>query len=211
MGRPDHVGFARLDRDRIVFLDIRADRYGCLSPALALDIIRIASGLEASSGGCERLVAAGLLLRDGSVAIWPDVPRPSVSALDGSSPRGRPVRFLAARWLATRLRLRWLGLASSLAVLRRLKSSDVLVHAPATAAMIARAFAYQRSRLPVRRVCLPDGLLLSRILLRQGLDCRLVFGVRLDPFAAHCWVMAGDCLLSDRLDAIREFVPIYAL
>lgn len=33
----------------------------------------------------------------------------------------------------------------------------------------------------------------------------LVFGVKLDPFSAHCWVQIGDLLLNDRADQVARF------
>jgi hypothetical protein len=35
-----------------------------------------------------------------------------------------------------------------------------------------------------------------------------VFGVRLDPFAAHCWLQTDRLLLTDAADALGVFTPV---
>jgi hypothetical protein len=57
----------------------------------------------------------------------------------------------------------------------------------------------------------PDSLALIACLWRRGLPADLYFGVRIAPFAAHCWVQSGDCLLSDPFDIVREFTPVFRL
>jgi hypothetical protein len=75
----------------------------------------------------------------------------------------------------------------------------------------ARAFALRRADVPIQRSCVPDSLALMRLLWRKGLDADLYFGVRLDPFAAHCWVQAEDYLLSDPLANVLSFSPVFRL
>lgn len=47
-----------------------------------------------------------------------------------------------------------------------------------------------------------------RWLTAEGDGATLVFGVKLDPFAAHCWVERGDVLLNDRPERVERFAPI---
>lgn len=65
--------------------------------------------------------------------------------------------------------------------------------------------------LSARDRCLLDSLTLLRWLgdLRSG--AALVFGVKLNPFAAHCWVQADDLVLNDRLENVAAFTPIRAI
>jgi len=35
-----------------------------------------------------------------------------------------------------------------------------------------------------------------------------VFGVKLNPFSAHCWVQAGDIVLNDAIDHVTIHTPI---
>jgi hypothetical protein len=36
----------------------------------------------------------------------------------------------------------------------------------------------------------------------------LVFGAKLNPFAAHCWVQLEDVVLNDRTDNVAVFTPV---
>lgn len=49
---------------------------------------------------------------------------------------------------------------------------------------------------------------MRRMLQRRGCQSCLVFGVTM-PFAAHCWVQAGDKVLTDPLDVVLHYQPIF--
>jgi hypothetical protein len=72
----------------------------------------------------------------------------------------------------------------------------------------AIAFRNARSLVPLRGNCLSDSLALMRWLAGHGEGATLVFGVKLDPFAAHCWVQSGDVLLNDHPDRVERFARI---
>lgn len=105
---------------------------------------------------------------------------------------------------------------------RRALLTRPIASAVASAAGKAKAAAFESSNIPalaqrflsVRRLipaapkCLPDSLALVGWLGRHGLPSTLVFGVKLDPFAAHCWVQSSTLLLSDRLEEIERFTPV---
>ncbi|HEV8406738.1 MAG TPA: lasso peptide biosynthesis B2 protein [Sphingomicrobium sp.] len=75
---------------------------------------------------------------------------------------------------------------------------------------IARAIAFRNARrlLPLRGNCLSDSLALMRWLAAAGDRAILVFGVKLDPFAAHCWVQSGEIALNDHPERIERFTPV---
>lgn len=56
--------------------------------------------------------------------------------------------------------------------------------------------------------CLFDSLALKLFLAKYGVFPDWIFGVRLNPFGAHCWLQHGDTLVNDSLDAVRPFTPI---
>ncbi len=76
-------------------------------------------------------------------------------------------------------------------------------------AEIATAFACSRLWLAGDGRCVPDSLALASVLARHGHRPRIVIGVCL-PIAAHCWVQCEDRLISDRLEAITPFHPIWS-
>jgi hypothetical protein len=72
----------------------------------------------------------------------------------------------------------------------------------------ATRFAAARAAVPITPNCLLDSLALVEWLGPARGATSLVFAVKLDPFAAHCWVQAGATLLNDRLDDIARFEPV---
>lgn len=56
--------------------------------------------------------------------------------------------------------------------------------------------------------CLFDSLALKLFLAKYGLFPQWIFGVRLNPFAAHCWLQHGETLVNDSLDFVGRFTPI---
>ncbi len=56
--------------------------------------------------------------------------------------------------------------------------------------------------------CLFDSFALIEFLSSYDIYPNWVFGVKMSPFAAHCWVQQGDLLLNDSLDHINLFSPI---
>jgi hypothetical protein len=61
---------------------------------------------------------------------------------------------------------------------------------------------------PVSGKCLLRSFLLLSLLRSEGFDALWVFGVRLWPFTAHCWLQCGDVALDEQPDRIRSFTPI---
>jgi hypothetical protein len=59
-----------------------------------------------------------------------------------------------------------------------------------------------------RDACLLDSLTLTHYLARYGVFPTWVFGVKTDPFYAHCWVQQGDFVFNDSPDFIKAFSPI---
>jgi hypothetical protein len=76
------------------------------------------------------------------------------------------------------------------------------------AAVTAMRFLQARRLLPFAPNCLRDSLALMEFMAKAGSQATLVFGVKLDPFAAHCWVQSGDMLLNDILDRVERFTPV---
>lgn len=72
----------------------------------------------------------------------------------------------------------------------------------------ARRFMNARRLVPIKANCLLDSLALLRWLGPAKRFTMLVFGAKLDPFAAHCWLQADDLLLNDRLETVTRFRPV---
>ncbi len=59
--------------------------------------------------------------------------------------------------------------------------------------------------------CGPFSLAIAGACLAAGLKVDLVLGVKLRPFQAHAWAVAGRTLISDRLSTVSQFTPIAIL
>jgi Transglutaminase-like superfamily len=59
-----------------------------------------------------------------------------------------------------------------------------------------------------KNACLLDSLTLVNFLAGHGVFPEWVFGVKTDPFYAHCWVQQGEHVFNDTPDYIRGFSPI---
>ncbi len=60
----------------------------------------------------------------------------------------------------------------------------------------------------LRAACLLDSLTLLHFLSGEGIHPDWVFGVKTEPFDAHCWVQHGEILLNDAPDRVRQYSPI---
>jgi Transglutaminase-like superfamily len=60
-------------------------------------------------------------------------------------------------------------------------------------------------------LCTFDSLALLEFMAGCGLHPRWVFGVRADPFYAHCWLQYGEVLLNDSAERVARLAPIMAV
>lgn len=203
---------------RAVFLDIEADRYFCLASDLDSAFARWTEGEAMTAEALEVLLGRGLLTEDPGASgppLHPGVPRPKHDLLESRCPRVRIAdiarALLAELWVA--LSLRRLGLAG---VLRRFEGRGARDELPtgrlqSRARRIAAAFAANGLILGAHDRCLGRALALMLACHRLGLFPTLVFGVRLNPFAAHCWVQWDEAVLVGDFEQVRLFTPILAV
>jgi hypothetical protein len=59
-----------------------------------------------------------------------------------------------------------------------------------------------------KEACLLDSLTLVNFLASYRVFPQWIFGVKTDPFYAHCWVQQGDHVFNDTPDYVRGFSPI---
>lgn len=88
------------------------------------------------------------------------------------------------------------------------------IHAPqhtGRAVRLAAVFDVLRPIYPRPYLCTFDSLALVQFLAYHRVRSRWVFGVRADPFYAHCWVQYGDTLLNDSIERVLPLTPIMAV
>ncbi|MDR6128760.1 hypothetical protein QE361_003227 [Sphingomonas sp. SORGH_AS802] len=208
---PPLVGFCSIG-ESVIFLDARSDRYWMLPVAMSQALTRLCAGEEFAGDEAAPLlglVRVGLLDSTKGEPLVPcQLPRARTSRLEvvdttpGSSTMIAGLCFAASVWRVGRR-----GLGCELAGLQRRRERR-----GGTARDVDRhAGAFTRLRLLVSPAgnCLPLSLALARRC--ASADARLVFGVQLDPFAAHAWVQRDTEVLNDELHVVYAFTPILVI
>ncbi|BBB14052.1 lasso peptide biosynthesis B2 protein [Sphingopyxis sp. FD7] len=197
----------------LVFLDLTRDKYLAMrgEDRAAFDRLRI--GEANDSDAMTRLVATGFITRsDRPGTIEPtQINVPCRDLASEPDPGFSPLMALAAaRSLSwARRAMRPGHIAATIAALAREKAA--LSSDSGTAADLAGRYAACRWIVPIAPRCLIDALALDRILLARGQHAALVFGVRLAPFAAHCWLQTKDCVLTGTAADANNYTPILAV
>lgn len=199
-----------------VFLDLAADRYFRLSdkPEAAFQRLREEASVPTSDlaelhdlGLVEEVVSSGGLLP-------PTLDMPMTSAAAMGLTRAAPMPTVRALW-AQRCMERFLqskGLEAAVARLRGEKDRLPVV-AQGGGAVERWILGFEQAKLlrsPAKR-CLPRSMALASCLVRAGHGVNLVIGVRLRPFAAHCWVQQGSTVLNDTPEDVAMFTPILVI
>lgn len=203
-----HIHLAVI-RDRVIVLDIAADRYRRLSLSTSVALIDALAGEPLPCAVAQALVEQGILSSDADRPLG-ICQTAKATQMPPTEPNGA-IGFvsLAIAVTKTALELRLAGLEYSL---ERLEHSAASSAADRTSlAALARSFDDRRAWLPLKRRCLPDALAFHHLLTRTGFRPTLVIGVTDQPFGAHCWLQEGDLLLTGNLDEIAPFQPIFAL
>ena len=206
--------FCRLS-GRLIFLDRPADRYFGLADPLERALAGMIDTGSADPDRTAALVERGILVEcPGTDTLIAPIDRPALrySLLSGSPVTTSLATILpaASRQLASRLLIRIAGLDRALGRFERL-SRVARATAPSELEHARRVAAHHQAAgmlAGAHERCLPNAHAIGCELARAGLAARLVFGVKLRPFEAHCWVELGDAVVNDRLDLVQTYTPI---
>jgi hypothetical protein len=213
----------------LVFLDLERDKYLCLdleATAALLPYLRARSFvIQDALPDCADAAGASHTLteleRRNLIASVPlgqatpgveEIARPTRSI---SAPAGDEYHctvaeackvFFAVTRSAVMLRLRTLAKTIAHVTERRNSAGEPSV-AVGLETLVQR-FASCRSRFGRTDACLFNSLALLDFLALHGLYPRLVFGVSMRPFHAHCWVQHEDIVVGDTLERVSRFTPI---
>lgn len=207
-----------------MFLDLQKDKYLCLSDKYS-DVIRDLIEDEkpkspANHAVIDVLLQTGLIEKQHSgrkASRRLLLSAPNASLLDSNAGLSCTVRpshvwaFFRSATLAS-ASLRWRTIEQTVHYVTRHRprhpiagtsSADIIV-----VAELKAVFQQLRPFYPRAYLCLFDSLSLLLFLATFDIFPRWVFGVRLKPFCAHCWLQLGDWVVDDRLDNVRPYSPI---
>lgn len=199
--------------DQIVCLDIVGDRYFTVDAkagAIMRELLHHPDG--GKPDGMGDLVRLGIA-SDDLARLWTGFAElPRYSLLDtpqtGSHPAGIFKTICNLGWTALQLRMCALGKLLLSVCRYRDRASSTWSTSEEVVRKVARAYQASEFIVAARGRCLNRSIAMTRQLLRAGQDVRLVFGVMMRPFRAHCWVQWRDVVLNDTLDHVRNFSPI---
>ena len=224
--------FLCLTEDYCVILDLRADNYLCMERKNMTALGPWLEGWPSSTQGSPpafmpdelasftaKLLEAGILTRDNrqSRSAAPTAVYPSTDVYkELGSGTARPslldwYRFaLAAHSAHVALKRGRLEDTVRSVSNRRNLSDDNLTDPGSTdeLSVLVAKFNTMRQAFPRRYLCLYDSLALVNFLSRFNFFPQWVFGVRSNPFMAHCWVQSGSVVLNDTLDQVCSYTPI---
>jgi hypothetical protein len=221
---PRHV-HACFAANRTIFLDMKRGTYFGLDPERTQLLRHALDGpcaAEASTPPiAAELIGMGLLTTSRSAAktfLPPATSAPEASLLPfiDDPPKinaARVARFVAT-CSAVAFRLKFRPLEQSLAHLAQRKSRST-AHFIADGAALDEARDLTRTFLHLRPLayaardrCLLDSLTLAEFLAGYGIRASCTFGVRANPFEAHCWVQIGSHVVNETPEMARRYAPI---
>jgi len=205
--------------DRLIFLDRRRDRYAGLTDTGERAFRSWLSDPERGDAAAHaELLASGLMVESAAAApasacMAQSAPQQSLLDRDLPPAPARAALASLARLGMARVRLSLLGLDRCLSALASIKRKLPAgpSAAPSDCLQVAAAFARAGRIRSTIDTCLVHSLAVAHALAAKDIAADLVLGVRLGPFAAHCWVQYQDCVVNDQLDMVRTFTPILVI
>lgn len=208
------VGFC-LAGDDLIFLDARRDRYLQLGGERRAAFERLCAREPNDSDAMEGLIDTGLFSRsETATAIAPVevyVPTSDLAAAPIARTRLASIAAAARALYWARKALlpgRLVATLDGFAEAKRSRSGDA---DDIGLAALASVYGEARRWVPVPPRCLVDALALYRLSLRKGFAPTLIFGVRTNPFAAHCWLQSHSAVLTGTAEEAHNYRPVLAI
>lgn len=208
-----------------IFLDIPGDRYFCLSPEQSALFRKIAFA-DMTDPPTDRMLGFREALIRHRVLMFPGEARPLLPPARTARAPGalRDLRasvppamtsVLAARVAHAALTTWWLekrhrfeGVIAHMEQLKEKPPQGPRNTTPDWETLVAAFHDISPWLFTREDACRFRSIVLIRFLAGYGIAADWVFGVRLAPFGAHCWVEKGETVLNDQADRVREFTPI---
>jgi hypothetical protein len=223
---PSHVHFCQRG-DACVFLDLRQDDYTLVNGPAAAALRALSSPTSDTqpardfNDDLSELLKGGLLITQphtGKVVAPTRIEIAVEHLVDRETLRDHPVSFghtlnCLAACAAARASLRWRKIEATVMFVanRKAKHAGGSAFDLARARQLTGAFLKLRGFFPGNYLCLFDSLALLNFLARYGIYPTWVFGVRLEPFAAHCWVQYRHYALNEEVEEAANYTPIMAI
>ena len=202
---PQHVHFC-CDDAWCVFLDLVRDRYHCV-PRTRLESFEPTLLARMDVMGLLTVESESARTLQPTAGFRAENSLEELDAADVEHPDGGIVSFWRA-CTAADFRLRWGRLIETVLEAARWKRQALQAFDWTAVGAGVRFFQNLRPWYPRDYLCLFDSLALFRLLALRGTAVDWVFGVRAEPFEAHCWLQKEGTVLNDSVERAGSFVPI---
>lgn len=223
---PPHVHCCQRG-DAFVFLDLVQDEYTLImgDAAAALSELTAKAGstpLTAQRAeSLQELIQAGLLTTDAK-AGRPFAAMPGAAAiqplLDLETPRRPTIKLshvynFAVACTTAAARLRWSRIQNTVSAvaMRKARHASRQRVDLEEARRLAAIFHRLRGLFPANYLCLFDSLALVEFLARYDVFPEWVFGVKLEPWAAHCWIQHQQFTFNESVEQAAAYTPIMVI
>lgn len=210
-----------------VFLDLKQDDYTLINGNAATALQQLSSGGHLDNAQPEladalkELVDGGLLTTDRSAGKNIRSTQAELALEPLLDPEAMPrnrlrlshfFHFLTACTAAS-ARLKWGRLENTVkAVERRKARRSPQTHFDVNKAReLTETFRTLRSLFPRNYLCLYDSLALLEFLARFDVYPTWVFGIKLEPWVAHCWVQQGQFVFNEGVEEAAGYTPIMTI
>ncbi|MGN6227487.1 MAG: lasso peptide biosynthesis B2 protein [Dyella sp.] len=209
--------------DSLIFLDVARDRYFSLTGPLGEALRRLQAQESVDPTLINELIERGILTEVADPVPDPtpaSIQLPARSAIEQDHDAcerlsAAAVLEVSAFVWSTRRKLRTRSFKANLdeAIAYRERKTEPSKNEkslPSEQSLLRAAWQFTQARryVPIDPICLLDSLSMLRFLSRRALRAHIVFGVTAEPFAAHCWVQAGDIVLNETLSDAIAHTPI---
>jgi hypothetical protein len=190
-----------------VFMDVAQDSYFRLEHDEECAFLALLRQSERTSEPIVTGLVRSSAAEEYKIAPISCPPKPT-SGLPGRPGKPKLSEMLAVGRLL--LKARWALRTRSIDEILKRLVGQAFSPASSSADPIAAAGAFRSARnlVPLRGNCLSDSLALMHWLAKHRKSATLVFGVKVDPFAAHCWVQNGVIALNDHPERIERFTAV---
>lgn len=228
--------YACLAGDRLVFLDLPTNSYLCLSAENTQVALRLLSPpdvdrpnqsrVRLDSQGKASVVTQALL--DRRLLTRASTAERTTNLYSSPMSAGREIalsqptsygmqivywRAFLASAVSASTKLHFWSMRKTVQSIRKRKerAGDRMKRSEAELSTLVTAFNQLRPFYPRAYLCLYDSLALLEFLSRRGFYPLWTFGVKSDPFGAHCWVQWGGLILNDSVARVNQYTPIMTI
>jgi Transglutaminase-like superfamily len=209
----DGLSFCRVG-EQFVFLDISYGRYFVLSGANNATFADWLAGQKVQSDAQNQLLASGIFIRSEASdelnqGVNIDIPEMCLSHSAVAEMRMTLRAVVELR--RAKASVKRDKLPDIIAALRLEPSPTSAISAFRVAERVSAALQRAGRIISTRDACLAKSISAMRMLSGFDSSAKLVFGVRLHPFMAHCWVQNEYGLITDHFDHVESFTPILVI